>query len=303
MNRTLKKLLLGVGAIVGVAIGSAGAYVFVQGRAFDESINKVYDVPLTSVARSTDPAVIARGKHVAEALMPCGSCHGEDFGGGKGKDAGPVMFVSAPNITTAGMGAAYNDAELFRLLRHGVKKDGRSVKLMPVPDWNWLPDADLVAVISYLRTLPAVERTNGPMRIKWLGKVLDRRDSIPIDVARRIDHTRIEIGPAEAAPTAEYGKWLARMCSGCHGATFAGGPLPGAPPSIPKPLNLTPHETGLKGFTYDDFVQLFATGLRKDGRKLDSFMPREGVNHMTETEKRALFAFLTTLPPKPFGAR
>ena len=303
MSGWVKKTLLGVAAVVTVAVGSVGAYVLVQGRAFDESINRVYDVPLVTFERSTDPAVLARGKHLAESLLPCESCHGQDLGGGKGKDVGPVMFISAPNITSAGLGAAYSDSELFRLLRHGIKKDGRSVRLMPVPDWNWVPDSDLVAVISYVRTVPPVERANGTMKIKALGKVLDRRDSIPIDVARRIDHMKIEMGPSQPSATAEYGKWLGRMCSGCHGPTFSGGAIPGAPPSLAAPLNLTPHETGLKGYTYDELMHVLETGIRKDGRKLDSFMPRDGINKMDDTEKHALFAFLSTLPPRPFGQR
>ncbi len=113
-------------------------------------------------------------------------------------DIGPVMTLAAPNITSANMGAAYSDGEIARLLRHGLKKDGRSVRFMPVKEVNWLPHSDIVAVISYLRTVPPVERSNQGTVIKTLGKILDRQDKFTIDVARRIDHEKGETPPAPA---------------------------------------------------------------------------------------------------------
>jgi mono/diheme cytochrome c family protein len=298
-----KKILIGVGTVLGVAATSLFGYGWVQARAFDQSVEKVYAIPLQPITLSTDPAVLARGKHLGESVAPCAGCHGSDLGGGNVKDVGPIMRFAPPNITRGGLGAAYTDAELFRLLRHGVKKDGRTVLMMQVADFNWLPDSDLIAVISWVRSMPAVDRTSPATVIRPLGKVLDRRDAIPMDVARRIDHDHIELGPAEATPTAEYGRFLANACNGCHGKTFSGGHIPGTPPKMASPLNLTPHETGLKGWTYDDFVRVLETGTRRDGRKLDSFMPSATVAKLNDTEKRALFAYLMSLPPTPYGGR
>ncbi len=59
----------------------------------------------------------------------------------------------------------------------------------------------------------------------------------------------------------------------------------------------------MKGWTYEDFVQVLATGKRKDGLALDPMMPTAALDKMNETEKRALFAYLQTLPPLPFGER
>jgi hypothetical protein len=174
--------------------------------------------------------------------------------------------------------------------------------MMPVNEFNWISDADLVALISYLRTVPPVERTTGVMNIKTLGKILDRKGLIPIDIAKKIDHSKIELGPP-ATPTAEYGRWIGRLCSGCHGETMSGGPIPGAPPDFPIPLNLTPHETGLKGWTYDDFVKLSETRTRKNGKKLAEFMPIESIANMDDVERHALWAYLEKLPPTPYGQR
>jgi hypothetical protein len=265
-------------------------------------MEKVYAVDPLPFSRSSDPGMIARGKHLTQSLAGCAmkDCHGPDFGGGHVTDGGPIGTMVSPNITN--ILPAYSDGELARLIRHGVKKDQRTVRFMPVSEFNWLGDADVVALISYLRTVPSVDRTTGTMTIKTLGKILDRKGLIPIDTAKKVNHEHIEIGPS-ATPTAEYGRWIGRLCNGCHGETMSGGPIPGTPPSFPVPLNLTPHASGLQGWTFEDFEKLAATGTRKNGQHLKSFMPIEAIGAMDDVEKRALWAYLQSLPPVPFGQR
>lgn len=304
MNKVVKRVLVGLGALVGAVAVLGGGYAFAQARAFDASVERVYDVPIPALTRSTDPVVLARGKHLAESVTACATrdCHGGDGAGGKLMEIGPIVTIQGPNITGGGLGAVYTDGELARLIRHGVKKDGRTVRFMPAGDFSWLPDSDVVAVISYLRSLPAVDKPNGPARVGLLGKILDRRDMFPVDVARRIDHAHLEMGPPPA-PTAEYGRFLSRLCSGCHGPHLSGGPIPGAPPSMAIPANLTPHETGLEDWTYEDFVRLLTTGVRKNGTKVDPMMPFESFGKMDDTEKKALWEYLRTVPPVAFGGR
>jgi hypothetical protein len=291
-----------VAGLLAVGVLGIGAFAFAEASAYDASIDKVYAIPPGTLTRSTDPAAVARGKHLTESLVPCAiaDCHGHDLAGGHVTEGGPVARSVTPNISMILL--AYTDGEIERLLRHGVKKDGRTVRFMPVDSFNWLPDSDIVAVISYLRSMPQVERTSEGVTIRPLGKVLDRLGYVPIDIARRIDHDNIAIGPAPS-PTPEYGKWLARSCTSCHGSHMSGGHLPGTPPDFPVPLNLTPHATGLGDWTYEDFVKLGETGRRRDGRALAEFMPVEALRNMDETEKRALWAYLRSLPPVPFGQR
>src|SRR5688572_13830444 len=120
----LKKGLIGVGGLLGVSALGLGGFVWLKASAYDASLAKVYEIPLPKVERSTDPAVLARGEHIARSLAPCATsdCHGNDLAGGKPADIGPVGLFVAPNITSGGIGAAYSDAELARLLMHGVKK-------------------------------------------------------------------------------------------------------------------------------------------------------------------------------------
>jgi cytochrome c553 len=304
MLRVLKWVLLGVGALVVLVVASVGGYVLFQVRAFDASVARVHDVALPQVRTSDDPEVLARGKHLVHSIGGCtaGECHGADLAGGETLEMGPVGVISGPNITPSGMLAVYSDAELARLIQHGIKKDGRSVLMMPVQDFYWFDEDDVMALISYLRTVKPVQKPNGLTRARVIGKVLDRQGKFPWDIARFVAALPRET-PPDPEPTAAYGRFLVRLCTGCHGETLSGGPLPGAPPSIPVPLNITRHETGILEYTYDDFVKLMKTGVRKNGEQLDPFMAVEMTRNLNDTELRALWAELQTRPPKAFGGR
>ena len=193
----------------------------------------------------------------------------------------------------------YSDGELFRIIRHGLKKDGRSLRFMPSHEIYWLPDSDISALISYFRTLPPSSKPNGATQLNLPAKVLDRLDLLPLDVARRIDHERPELAPPPS-PDANYGRFVVKICTGCHGNDLSGGPIPGAPPDLPTPLNLTPDATGLAGWTYADFHRAVTQGVSKTGKNLDPFMPR---TKFDETETKALWAHLSALPARPLGGR
>jgi cytochrome c553 len=300
----VKRVLQGVGGLVGLVVVGGGAFAAFQAHAFGSSLDKVYDVPVPSITRTSDPVALERGHHIASTIAPCAvsDCHGSDLGGGKLIEVGPLGRFSGPNISSGGLGAVYSDGEIARLVRHGLKKDGRTVRFMPAHEFNWLSEADLTAVISWLRTVPAVQKPNGPFEIGLLGKILDRLDMIPLDVARRIDHTRVELAPPPT-PTAAYGAFIGRACTGCHGSTLSGGPIPGAPPEMAVPLNLTPHQTGLQGWTFEDFKKTLETGVNKKGKKLDEMMPTAALAQLDDTEMHALFAYLASLPARPYGGR
>jgi hypothetical protein len=173
---------------------------------------------------------------------------------------------------------------------------------MPSGDFQWWPIEDISALVSFLRTTPPVDTAPTAIDIGALGKVLDRLDSLPIDIARRIDHQKQWPVPV-IAPTAEYGASLAQLCFGCHGPGLSGGPIPGGPPDMAVPQNLTPHETGLASWSFEDFSKTLKTGVRKNGQKCAEMMPISVTSHFDETELHALWAYLRTVPPKPFGGR
>jgi mono/diheme cytochrome c family protein len=113
---------------------------------------------------------VRRGFYLA-TIAHCMECHAKrpdgtlDFADNLGKGGyemkGPFGSVVVANITshpTKGIGG-WTDAEIKRALTHGVARDGRKFKLPMAREvyYSRMTDADLNAIVAYLRTLPAKE--------------------------------------------------------------------------------------------------------------------------------------------------
>jgi mono/diheme cytochrome c family protein len=102
--------------------------------------------------------------HCMECHTPFGAGGGRDFKNSLGKGGaefpGPWGVVKSRNITsskTAGIGD-WTDAEIKEAIIHGKRKDGSKLTgPMGFQYYVKMTDADLDAVIAYVRTLPAKE--------------------------------------------------------------------------------------------------------------------------------------------------
>src|SRR5690606_2359691 len=109
----------------------------------------------------------------------------------------------------------------------------------------------------------------------------------------------------EAAESVEFGAHLAQVCTGCHRPGFEGGPIVQGPPDWAPAANLTPHEDGLAGWTFEQFEAALREGRKPGGEPVAAPMDlaTRYAAHMTDAERRALFVFLRSLEPKPTGRR
>ena len=330
-----RKILFGLGAVIGIAgVAAGGGYVWAASTAASK-LSTTYDVhrvefpipfPLTAgeadsvraarragggtpadvterelAAIATERAV-ARGKHLASSFYGCAECHGQDFGGGVMVDDPAMGRLLGPNLTT-GTGSrtlAYTAADWDRMVRHGVKPDGHASP-MPSRDFFRMSDRELSDLVSYIRSLPPVDKTVPAVSLGPVSKILIATGRFPLSA--QLHPTQHEIAhavlPPPEVPDAMLGQHLAQTCSGCHGGEFAGGKIVEGPPDWPPAANLTP--AGLSGWTYDDFRRALVDGRSKDGRTLRapmSLMQKMAAN-MTEVELRALWAYFSTLPPRP----
>lgn len=278
------------------------------------------DAPYPQIRASKDPAVIERGRYLVEGAAHCGECHGavdppaasrvgRPMSGGM-KFELPVGTFYVPNITSdpeTGIGAM-RDEELARLIRYGVKADGRAaLPFMPFAD---LADDDLTAIISYLRTLPPVRHEVPDHEVNVLGRVVQAYVLEP----KRPTGPLKRSFPPEATPA--YGEYLTHSvgnCVMCHtqvdmrtgafaGPKFGGGAeheAIGDPSKKYVAPNLTPDQRWgwLHGWSEDAFVARF-----RGGRvHADSPMPWESFQNMTETNLRAIYRYLQTLQPAQTG--
>ncbi|MBL0940137.1 MAG: c-type cytochrome [Gemmatimonadaceae bacterium] len=292
-----------IGYVVGtvVLLVAAGAgYVYAASNAKAE---KQYDVAARPIAVVSDSATIARGKHFATAITKCVDCHSDDLGGKIMIDDPALGLAIAPNITMGGRIAAYSDAEIARVIRHGVKRDGRSAIIMPSEDYQFVSDEDVGAIIAYLRSAPPVTRELGNTMLRPVGRTLVVTNMLPLYAAEKANHSYVP--PTRVVPdtSVAYGEYLSNAggCTGCHGPGLSGGPIPGMPPDSPPAANITP--TGLGKYSDAEIETMLRQGTRPDGSKVKDIMPWRYTALMTDLEMRATLKYLRQVAPREFGLR
>jgi len=306
-----RRLLLGLLILVVVAV--AAAAVFVASRQ-----NLKFDPPTPAVTASTDSAVIARGHYIVRRIAPCADCHGDptqlqaNMNGTEVPLSGGYTFEIPPgnfrarNITPdaeTGIGN-FSDGLIARALRFGVGHDGRA--LLPFMEMQGLSDDDLAAVISYLRSEPAIRNPVPAHEYTLLGKVV--RATV---LANPVGPTSTPITTSPRGANVENGRYLVEsvaLCASCHtqrdqntgslvGPRFGGATnftveydktVTYSPPNITN----DPATGKLARFTEDQFVARFRAGRAVPG----SPMPWQGYQKLEEDDIRAIYKYLQTVP-------
>ncbi|HUG24225.1 cytochrome c [Piscinibacter sp.] len=301
MNKWIKRALLGaIGlGVLGTAGLAGGAWLG------DRKAARQVTVTVAPVAIPTDASSLQRGRYLF-ATRGCTDCHGANGGGKAFIDDGGGMFVKAPNISPGpgNVVAAYRPEDWVRIIRHGIKPSGQPAFVMPSEDYSRLSDADLGALVAYVKQLPPVGGEGLVMRLPALVKTLYAAGVIQ-DAAEKIDHALPPAAPVVEDGSARHGAYVANMCIGCHGARLSGGKIPGGPPDWPAASNLTPGEGSAMAHYADaqQFVAMLRTGKRPDGSAVSRVMPFESLREMNDGDALALYTHLKALAPVPVGQR
>jgi mono/diheme cytochrome c family protein len=266
-------------------------------------------------AHAATPEEVARGKYVFGATGGCG-CHTEKDrqvnSGGRRYD-GPFGTVYSTNITPdtkTGVGG-WSDAQVVEAIRAGRRPNGeRLIPVHPYTSFNGMAEADLKALVAYLRSLPAVNRPNQPKKI-----------TVPLFESVFLPAWLAAFSPREtpppAAPTAGLarGEYLVRAvahCGECHtprGVTqavdnsrfLAGNPRGPENSVVP---NITPDKaTGIGDWSEEDLAEYLGTGNRPDGDVTAGLMEEvihgttAGYKDMTKADRLAIARYLKSVPP------
>ncbi len=250
-------------------------------------IGETYELPDVALNVSDDSTSLAQGAHLA-ATLGCVDCHGQDLSGKELFDAPPFRVV-APNLTPSGIGGQRTDAQLEHAIRHGVGGDGTSLIVMPAAAYHGLADDDVSALISYIRSVPAVENEPGATQIKTMGRLIAAG---PFDPALEVNLEASPSSHPEPGPTPEYGAYLfGAVCHYCHGADARGMDVPPIPESPPAP-----DLTASGNWTLAQFQESLRTGITPAGRQVNAeFMPYPFFGQMTDTELEALHSYFGSL--------
>lgn len=320
----LKKILLTVLVILVLAV--AGVYLYVQ-----SSWDKTYDWPGPALKTTTDSATIARGKYLVNGPAHCISCHVSGFDdlvkGDKGEEVplqGGVKFTMGPlgsmytrNLTPdpqTGLGR-YSDEQIFRMMRHGIRPNGLASMPVLMPFWK-MADDDMVAIVSYLRSLAPVKHEVPENDWTLMGKAV----RVLAPTFKPIEHPDAPKTAPPMAATIERGEYLARYvtnCVGCHtkrdmmtyeaiGPEFAGGMEFEPWPELHKYLKAdttiwlrTPNLTKDPGSVFsnfktpEDFIKRMRTG------RIIPYSPMDWgpFSRMTDEDITAIWMYLNSLPP------
>lgn len=276
------------------AAALAGAAVATGAKLASSRAERVIDVAVQPVALPTDPAALDRGRYLYGS-RGCADCHGDNGAGRTFVDA-PPLRLAGPNLTAAGgITPGYQPVDWVRTLRHGVKPDGRPVRVMPSEDYSRMTDADIGALAAYVKSLPPAAGGAAVIDLPLPARVLYGFGLIP-EAAEKIDHRLPPALPVPEGVTVEHGRYVAQMCVGCHGARLEGGRIPGGPPDWPAAARLVPGDANAMARygDADTMVQMFKSGRSPDGRAL-AVMPFEALSKLSDTDARALHLYLKSL--------
>jgi mono/diheme cytochrome c family protein len=267
---------------------------------------------LASGAALAQDDPVARGRYLVESIAGCGNCHtpkgpqgdlpGRNLAGGTVFEE-PVFRAIASNITPdpeTGIGR-WTDAQVARAIREGIRPDGRVIgPPMPIELYRGISDADLAAMVAYLRSVPAVRNAV---------QASEYRIPLPPNYGPPVV---TQAGPADD-PVAR-GAYLAGPvghCIDCHtpmmpdgrrdwSRTGAGGQAFPGPWGVSVARNITPHrERGIGAWTDAQIIRAVTEGVAADGRRMFPPMGYGYYARMTPGDLADLVAYLRSLPPRP----
>jgi cytochrome c553 len=270
-----KPVYIAIMATIAVTI-SAVIYVYVKSHLI---IKQKYDGPLVALPVSKESSSTEIGRKIA-LTRGCYGCHTENLAGKfyPDWDAGMVAANISKKIPQ------YSDEELYRLLKHGIKRDGTVLWSMPAGMFAHFSDKDISHLIVHLRTVPAVENklptTEFNFKARW--RIATGQHKSEYALARE----QVKLTNTPDNPTVvQQGQYLvSTTCTECHGEDLRG--RWGSPPLIIA-----------KTYKEAEFVKFAQDGKALGNRELPlmSQVSRGRLIHFSEDELKAIYAYLTQL--------
>jgi mono/diheme cytochrome c family protein len=280
-------------------------------------------------------AAVARGKYLVTNVAVCGDCHTPRKQDGSVDEdkllSGIECFIDAvPGDDEAGCLHTRNltnhetglmnrsDQEIKDMFLKGVRPDDKAIHpIMPYYVLGNMSEDDADAIVAYLRTVPGVDHMVPPSQPPLLP---------PEMPAPRWPLSKIPMPEADYPDQAAAmrGRYLAGnigICMECHTGrddmgrvlvdkAFQGGNQfgrmdLGLPPIFPETIyspNLTPHSTGIEGYTVEDIVNALKKGEdpNQDGAPLCPPMPAGpmgGFGGLTDADARDIAHYLLSIAP------
>jgi len=240
-----------------------------------------HDVPRRAIHVPAGEAEVAEGRRLATIRGCNDGCHGKGVSGAEFWSEPWVGRLVAPDLSR--IAATHSDAELERVIRHGVRRDGTSTFGMPSSMFHHLSDADLGLIIAFLRAQPT---GNGPETEVLFGP-LGRFELIRnphYAYAREITQDAPWLTPKDLQGKYGRGRYLAATaCTECHGMELKG-----------DDSGSTPNLVVVGAYSQADFARLMKSGIAIGKRQLEmmSGIARTRFSKFNDEEVQALYGYL-----------
>lgn len=291
----IKKILKITGIIFGVIVVCVAGFYTKAYISVEKRRNAHYKVVAQPISIKKDSASLALGGRLVKA-KGCTDCHSANLGGKVFIDDPALGHIIAPNLTRGkgGLPKDHNPEDFVLALKHGIRRDEKPLLIMPSHEFNFLSENDMSAIIAYLSELPNVDNEFPEGNsIGFLGYVLTDLGKLPMFPAEMINHDRILVKEVKAEISAEYGKYIATSCQGCHRENMKGGdPIA---PGFPVVSDIS--STGRPGqWTDEQFINTLRTGETPEGKVLNpDEMPWKMAREFNDVELKALHLYLNSL--------
>lgn len=274
----MRILFVGLAATVVAASAFCGLVYWSNVRALE----RTYPVARVSIPVVSGPDAIARGRKLAD-ITGCSDCHGADLRGRLFIDEGWLHGrYYASNLTLKAQ--AYSDEDLARIVRLGVRPDGRGVVVMPSMGFVRLTDDEMADLLAHVRSLPA---GGSEQPTHWIGPLdhweLWRAVKLKPSIAY-VETERRKI-PAAAGPGNERGRHLAGIvCAECHGGDLRGNGWDSGAPDLAIAAAYGPAQ----------FEALLRTGAAVGGRKLGLMgtVAKDRLHKLSDDDISAIYGYL-----------
>ncbi len=291
LKKIFKIVFIALGSFV-LLLGVFFAFIYFN---VDGRMHKTYaEFPEESYPVPDDSASIALGAHLT-LIKGCQECHGADLSGKIMIDDKAMGRLSTTNLTSGKGGRGhYTTEQWIKALRHGVNAENKPLLFMPSHETVHLSQQDLMAIVAYCKSLPPVDHVLPENAIGPLARVLTYFEKLPLIPVEMIDHSQKALAEVDKTVSADYGKYLATACTGCHGNNFKGGDphIPGSPQVAD--LTSTSH---IAKWTEEQFIQTLRTGKTPEGKQMQNeFMPWQMTKAYSDDELKSLYLFLKEQP-------
>jgi len=285
--------------------------------------------PPADITVSQSPEQVERGRYLAEYVVLCNDCHTKrDWSLYGGPAISPVVtgrecltsevkivgvrvqddnvpgVLCIRNLTPdrrSGLGK-WSDGEIIRAMREGIDRRGHGLfPIMPYSVYRAISDEDAAALVAYIRQLKLVKTT-------WIGKGIEFPMGLLTQLWPRPLNWSVEA--PDRSKLVRYGGYLTAIarCEYCHTkrrkygrdlapeSRYAGGVLFEVDGKQVYSTNLTPHESGLKNMSREEFIAMFKSYSEPQPVPPEGNTPMDWSAYagMTEEDLGAIYDFLHT---------